>query len=153
MGRGTFHYNSLLKAPFNLALNTPRDGAFSSPGWATPTLSAFPHMSGVPAPWLLLWPPLDPLQQAHVFPVLRAPELDAGLQVGSHQCGAEGQNHLPRPAGHAAFDAAQDMVGLLGCERRLLACVQLFIHWYPQAFLGVDITLEVIYEWEEKTRK
>jgi len=27
-------------------------------------------------------PPLDPLQQLHVFSVLRAPELDKGLQVG-----------------------------------------------------------------------
>jgi len=49
----------------------------------------------------------------HVFPVLQAPELDARLQVGSHQSGTEGQNPLPRPAGHAAFDAAQDTVGLL----------------------------------------
>jgi len=45
--------------------------------------------------------------------VLRAPELDAGLQVGSHQSRSEGQNHLPQPAGHASFDAAQDMDGLL----------------------------------------
>ena len=28
-------------------------------------------------------PPLDPLQQVHGFPVLRTPELDTGLQVGS----------------------------------------------------------------------
>jgi len=56
---------------------------------------------------------LDLLQQLLVFPVLRAPELDTGLQVGSHQSGVKGQNPLPRPAGHAAFDAAQDMVGTL----------------------------------------
>jgi len=31
----------------------------------------------------LCGPPLAPLQQVRVFPVLRAPELDAGLQVGS----------------------------------------------------------------------
>jgi len=30
-------------------------------------------------------PPLDLVQQVHVLLVLRAPELDAGLQVGSHQ--------------------------------------------------------------------
>ena len=48
-------------------------------------------------------PPLDPLQQVHVFPVLRTPELDAALQGG----GVEGQNHLPRPAAHTAFDAAR----------------------------------------------
>ncbi|KAK4812348.1 hypothetical protein QYF61_017125 [Mycteria americana] len=41
-------------------------------------------------------PSLDPLQQVHVFPVLRAPELDTILQVGSHQGRAEGQDHLPR---------------------------------------------------------
>jgi len=57
-----------------------------------------------------LWPPLDLLQQVYVFS-----ELDADLQVGAHQRGAERQNPLPRPAGHTAFDAAQDMVGLLGC--------------------------------------
>ncbi|KAK4816418.1 hypothetical protein QYF61_016854 [Mycteria americana] len=80
-------------------------------------------------------PPLDPLQQVHVFPVLRAPELDAGLQVGSHQSGVEGQNHLPRPAGYISFDAAQDMAGFLGCEHTLLARVQLFTHQYPQVLL------------------
>ena len=63
-------------------------------------------------------PPLDPLQQVHVFPVLGSPELDAVLQVGSHESGGEGQNPLPRPASHASFDAAQDTVGFLGCKRR-----------------------------------
>ncbi|KAK4822945.1 hypothetical protein QYF61_023445 [Mycteria americana] len=81
-------------------------------------------------------PPLDLLQQVHVFPVLRAPELDAVLQVGSHQSRVEGQNHLPRPAGHASFDAAQDTVGLLGCEHTVLAHVQLFTHQYPQVLLS-----------------
>ncbi|KAK4816043.1 hypothetical protein QYF61_011051 [Mycteria americana] len=80
-------------------------------------------------------PPLDLLQQVHVFPVLRAPELDAVLQVGSHQSRGEGQDHLPQPTGHASFDAAQDMVGFLGCKRTLLAHVQLFIHQYPQVLL------------------
>ncbi|KAK4821583.1 hypothetical protein QYF61_024442 [Mycteria americana] len=80
-------------------------------------------------------PPLDPLHQVHVLLVLRAPELDAVLQVRSHQSRAEGQNPLPRPAGHAAFDAAQDMVCFLGCKCTLLAHVQLFIHQYPQVLL------------------
>ncbi|KAK4817094.1 hypothetical protein QYF61_027925 [Mycteria americana] len=79
--------------------------------------------------------PLDPLQQVHVFPVLGTPELDAVLQVGSHQSRAEGQNPLPRPAGHPSFDAAWDTAGFLGCECTLLAHVQLFIHQYPQALL------------------
>jgi len=56
--------------------------------------------------------------------------------VGSHQSGAEGQNPLPRPAGHTAGDAAQDEVGFLCCKRTLLAHVQLFIHWYPQVLVG-----------------
>jgi len=67
--------------------------------------------------------------------VLRAPELDTGLQVGSHQSGAEGQNPLSQPAGHAAFDAVLDTVGFLGCEHTLSAHVQLFILRYPQVLL------------------
>jgi len=41
--------------------------------------------------------------------VLRAPELDAVLQVGSHENGVKGQNHLLRPADHASLNAAQDL--------------------------------------------
>jgi len=99
-------------------------------------LSAFPHRRGAPALGSFLWPPLDPLQQVHVFPVLRAPQLGAGLQAGSHQSGVEGQNPLPRPAGHAAFDAARDTVGLLCCEHILPGHVQLFIPQHPQAHLS-----------------
>jgi len=67
--------------------------------------------------------------------VLGAQELDAVLQVGSHQSRVEGQNHLYQPAGHASFVAAQDTAGLLGCERTLVAHVYLFIHQYPQVLL------------------
>jgi len=84
----------------------------------------------------LCGPPLGSLQQLRVLLVLGAPELDVGLQVGSHQSRVEGQNSLPQPAGHASLDAVQDTVGLLGCERTLVACVQLFIHQYPQVLLG-----------------
>jgi len=45
--------------------------------------------------------------------MLGAPELDAGLQVGSQENGVKGQNPLARTAGHAALDAAQDAVGFL----------------------------------------
>jgi len=58
------------------------------------------------------------------------------LQVRSHQSGAEGQNHLPQPAGHASLDAAQDTVDLLGCECTLLAHVRLYIHQHPQVLLS-----------------
>lgn len=39
---------------------------------------------------------------------------------------AEGQNHLPQPDGHAAFDGAQGAVGFLGCKCTVLAHVQHF---------------------------
>jgi len=42
---------------------------------------------------------------------------------------------LPQPAGHAAFDAVQDLVVFLGCERSLPAHVKLLIHQYPQVLL------------------
>ncbi|KAK4826814.1 hypothetical protein QYF61_011622, partial [Mycteria americana] len=54
---------------------------------------------------------------------------------GSQDMGVEGQNPLPRPAGHAALDAAQDTDGFLGCECTLSAHVQLFMHQYPQVLL------------------
>jgi len=76
--------------------------------------------------------PLDTLQQVHVSPLLRTPHLDAVLRVRPHQRRAEGQNHLPCPAGHSSFDTAQDKVGFLGCEGTLLPHVQLGIHQYPQ---------------------
>jgi len=81
----------------------------------------------------LCGPPLDLLQQVHVLPVLRAPELDAGLQAGSHQSRAEWQKHLPQPVGHAAFDAAQDIVGFLGYKHTLPLHVQFFD---PQVLLS-----------------
>jgi len=56
--------------------------------------------------------------------------------VRSHQSRTEGQNPLPQPAGHVSLDAAQDLVGLLGCECTLVAHVELFIHQYPQVLLG-----------------
>ena len=52
------------------------------------------------------------------------PHLAAVLQVRPHR--AEGQDHLPGPAGHDSLDAAQDTVGFWGCEDTLLAHVQLF---------------------------
>jgi len=81
-------------------------------------------------------PPLDPLQQVHIFPVLRAPELNGGLQVGSHQRGAAGQNLLPEPADYASFGAAQDTIGLLGCKPTLLGHVELRSANIPKSFLA-----------------
>lgn len=38
-------------------------------------------------------------QQVHIFLVIRAPDLDAGLQMESHESEVAGKNHLPLPAG------------------------------------------------------
>jgi len=46
--------------------------------------------------------------------MLGAPELDAGLKVGSDESGVKGQNPLPHPAGLAALDAVQDGRGWKG---------------------------------------
>jgi len=80
-------------------------------------------------------PPLDPLQRLHVLPVLRAPELDAGLKVGSYKSRVEWQNHLHRPSGHAGCDAAQDTVGLPGCEHTLPGRVGLLLNQHPKVLL------------------
>ena len=84
----------------------------------------------------LLWTLLSGLQQVHICPVLRALDLDARLLGGSHQGRVEGQNPLPCPAVHTAGDAAQVMVGLLGCKCTLPVHVQLFIHQYSQVLLS-----------------
>ncbi|PKU42315.1 rna-directed dna polymerase from mobile element jockey-like [Limosa lapponica baueri] len=83
----------------------------------------------------LCGPPLDSFQQIHVLPMLRTSELDAVLQVESHQSRVEGQNHLPQPAGRNSFDAAQDAVVWLGCQHTMLAHVELLVHRHPQVLL------------------
>ncbi|KAM9510117.1 zinc finger protein 131-like isoform 4-T9 [Guaruba guarouba] len=60
------------------------------------------------------------------------PEQYTVLQVRSHESRVEGQDHLPRPAGHAPLDAAQHTVGFLGWKRTLLAHVKLLINQHPQ---------------------
>lgn len=62
--------------------------------------------------------------------------------VGSQESRAEGQNHIPHPAGHTAFNAAQDATGFWGCKHMLLGHVQLLTHqssdlkvWWCLCFL------------------
>jgi len=86
-----------------LALLQAEQPQLSQPFHIAEVLQPSDHLCG---------PPLNLLQQLHVLLVLRAPELDAVLQVGSHQSRAEGQNHLPCPAGHASLDAVQDVIAL-----------------------------------------
>ncbi|KAK4818782.1 hypothetical protein QYF61_019128, partial [Mycteria americana] len=80
-------------------------------------------------------PSLDSLQQVHVLLMLGAPEQDAVLQVGSHESRVEGENHLPRPPGHACFDAVQDKVGFVGCKCTLPGHVELLINQHAQVLL------------------
>jgi len=61
--------------------------------------------------------------------------MDSGLQVAPDQSRAQGQIPLPQPAGHASRDAAQDTVGLLGCEHTLQGHVKLHINQQPQVLL------------------
>lgn len=106
-------------------------GAFSSPRWTSPAPSVFFHNRGVPALSVSSWPSSG-LSTAPHFLVLWASHLDIVLPMGAHESQAEGDNHLPCPAGHSYFDAAQDTAGLLGCKCTLLACVNLFVHHNPQ---------------------
>jgi len=82
----------------------------------------------------LLGHPLALLPQVQLCPVLMAPELDAGLLGGSQQSRAEGQNP-PSPCAHAAGDAAQGTVGLLGCQCALPGHVDLLVNQHPQVLL------------------
>lgn len=43
--------------------------------------------------------------------MLRVPELNAVLHMGSPESRVEGENYLPGPSGHAAFDPALHVVG------------------------------------------
>jgi len=57
--------------------------------------------------------------------------MDTVLLLRFHQHRAEGQDHFPCSADHTSVDAAQDRVGFLGHEGKLLAHLQLTIHQYP----------------------
>ena len=73
-------------------------------------------------------PPLDLLQQIHIFLVLVTIGLDTVLQMGHHEGSIESDNPLPLPAGPFFFDAAQNTIGPFGCKGTLLAHVQIFVH-------------------------
>jgi len=98
----------------SLALNASKEGACTTSlgnlfqCLTTLTIENFFLISGLnpPSPSLMPFPLLS-----LILLVLGAPELDAALQVGSHESRVEGQNHLPRPAGHTSLDATQDTVG------------------------------------------
>ncbi|PKU40461.1 hypothetical protein llap_9237 [Limosa lapponica baueri] len=64
-------------------------------------------------------PPLDSFQQVHVL-CWEAQSWTLYSRWGSHESGADGQNHLPQPAGHDSCDAAQGTGGFLGYQCTLL---------------------------------
>lgn len=66
--------------------------------------------------------------------MLGSPELYSALQVGSGESKVEGQNHIPQSVGHI-FDAAQNVIGFLGCKCTFLAHIQPFIQQHPQDLL------------------
>ncbi|XP_037986597.1 uncharacterized protein LOC119698592 isoform X2 [Motacilla alba alba] len=79
-------------------------------------------------------PPLDSFQQVHVLPVLGTPEVDAALQVGSHQGRETESPPTPSPPALTAFDATHDMFGFLGLKGTGLGHVQALIHCTPKSF-------------------
>ena len=80
----------------------------------------------------LCGPSLDSLQYVHLSPVLGTPALDPALQLWPHQCGVEGKDHLPRPAGNTPPDADQDPIDLLCSKGTMLSHLQLGVHQDPQ---------------------
>ena len=90
-----------------------------------PALSAFPHW----APDHLRGSLLDSLHQLPAFLELGSPELDTVLQAWPHQGSIEGEDHLPRPAGHTLFNTPQLYAQKYSTEgdagRRFLVTLQL----------------------------
>ena len=80
------------------------------------------------SPWIIFVASSGPTPRGPGLSCAEGSRAGCRTPGGSYQSGAEWQNPLPCPAGHAAFDAAQDMVGLLGCKHTFVAHVQLFTH-------------------------
>ena len=74
------------KVSSELSLLQAEEPQISQPVLTGEVLQTSDHLCG---------PPLDLLQQLCVLLVLEALELDAVLQVESHESRVEGQNHLP----------------------------------------------------------
>ena len=75
------------------------------------------------------------LRQLVVLHRLGDPELNTVLQVGSHKCGVEGTITSLDLLGTHRFDAAQDVVGFLGCKRTVSAHVELLISEHSHVLL------------------
>ena len=71
-------------------------------------------------------PALGSLQYLLIFLQLGSPALDTGLQMGPHQGRVDGEENLPRPAGHTPLDAPQDPIGLLGIMVKIIQKLELY---------------------------
>ena len=80
-----------LTTPLTDRLLSGLPGAFPCPGCTAPALS-LSSLGSVPSLGSFCGPPLDALQQIHISPVLRTPDLDAVLQVRSHSTEQRGRS-------------------------------------------------------------
>ena len=111
-----------------------------SPGETTPTLSAFPHRGWCSILPIILWPSSGLTPTGPCLSCTENSRAGCSTPGGSHQSRVERQNHLPRPAGHASFYAAQDTVVFLGCESTLPAHVQPY-QYYSHPFISMHFHL------------
>ena len=110
---------TLIKRPLSLLFSYSEESQLFQLFLICQLLQSLRHLCG---------PFLGSLQHVHVSLVLASPELDTAPQVWPHQCWVEGKDHLPRPAGYAFFNAAQDAIHLLCSKGTLLPHVQLVVH-------------------------
>jgi len=119
------YWQAALRSPWSILCSR-----LKSP--SSPSLSTYKRCSG---PWIITVAFSDPAPTGPGLSCAEGSRAGHRTPGGSRQSGAEGQNPLPHPAAHAAGDAAQGPVGLLGCQCGLLGHVQLFIHQYSQVLL------------------
>ncbi|KAK4810166.1 hypothetical protein QYF61_010478 [Mycteria americana] len=80
---------------------------------------------------VLCCPSLDALQHLNVCLVVRGPKLNT-VRPQHIECGRQGGNHFPSPAGHTISDTSQDAIGFLGHLGTLLAHIQAAVNQHPQ---------------------
>ena len=96
-----------------------------------------------------LTPPLFSLEPLSCAGDPRAGRRAPGV---SEEGRAEGQHPLPRPAGRAAGDADQEMLGFLGCNCTSMEYVEFVTYEHPQVLLrraGLSIhpLLSLCWDW------
>ena len=80
----------------------------------------------------LCGPPLDPLQQLLIFPVLGTPDLDALLQTGPHEGIVERDNNLPVPAVHISRTESRIPFAFQAARAHCWLVSSFFFHQNPQ---------------------